>query len=92
MTGVTDSSAAPHHVTFGPLDDPAGRWPSWCTASRTPRTWRHLGPQLVADGYRVVAPWLPGYLDPGAGAVTVGTYVHRILELYRELGAMNGRC
>ncbi|MFN8225328.1 MAG: alpha/beta hydrolase [Mycobacterium sp.] len=84
---MTDSSAAPHHVAFGPLDDP--RRPLAVLVHGfpdTPHTWRHLGPQLVADGYRVVAPWLPGYLDPGAGAVTVGTYVHRILELYRELG------
>ena len=96
MTGVTDSSAAPHHVAFGPLDDP--RRPLAVLVHGfpdTPHTWRHLGPQLVADGYRVVAPWLPGYLDPGAGAVTVGTYVHRILELYPfpgTRGAMNGRC
>ena len=27
----------------------------------TPHTWRHLGPVLVERGYRVVAPWLPGY-------------------------------
>ena len=30
----------------------------------TPHTWRHLGPDLVARGYRVVAPWLPGYDAP----------------------------
>jgi len=27
----------------------------------TPHTWRHLGPDLVQCGYRVVAPWSPGY-------------------------------
>lgn len=27
----------------------------------TPATWRHLGPQLAAAGFRVVAPWLRGY-------------------------------
>ena len=27
----------------------------------TPYTWRHLGPDLAERGYRVVAPWLPGY-------------------------------
>lgn len=47
----------------------------------TPNTWRHLGPQLAAAGYRVVAPWLPGYSVPAAGPVSVGTYVRRILDV-----------
>ena len=34
-------------------------------AFRTRRyTWRHLGPHLARRGYRVVAPWLPGYDAP----------------------------
>lgn len=32
----------------------------------TPATWRHLGPALVAAGYRVAAPWLRGWW-PSAG-------------------------
>ena len=27
----------------------------------SPHTWRHLGPELAFDGWRVVAPWLRGY-------------------------------
>ena len=36
----------------------------------TPYTWRHLGPDLAERGYRVVAPWLPGYeaRPPGRSA------------------------
>jgi pimeloyl-ACP methyl ester carboxylesterase len=47
----------------------------------TPHTWRHLGPALVAAGYRVAAPWLPGYRAAAAGPVSVGTYVRHILEV-----------
>lgn len=38
----------------------------------TPATWRHLAPALVADGYRVAAPYLRGYAPtevPGDRAV-----------------------
>ncbi|WP_230987540.1 alpha/beta fold hydrolase [Mycolicibacter heraklionensis] len=45
----------------------------------TPHTWRHLGPVLAGAGYRVAAPWLPGYHSPAAGPVSVGTYVQHIL-------------
>lgn len=45
----------------------------------TPHTWRHLGPALAAAGYRVSAPWLPGYQEPLDRPVSVGTYVRRIL-------------
>lgn len=49
----------------------------------TPFTWRHLGPQLVAHGYRAVAPLLPGYGEPATG-VTVGTYVRVILQMHEQ--------
>ncbi|WP_371454703.1 alpha/beta fold hydrolase [Mycobacterium sp. GA-1841] len=45
----------------------------------TPHTWRHLGPVLADAGYRVSAPWLPGYQHPADGPVSVGTYVRRIV-------------
>lgn len=84
MTPVTSASEL---VTFGPLDDLSRPLAVLVHGfPDTPHTWRHLGPQLVADGYRVVAPWLPGYLGPADGPVTVGTYVQRILELHREFG------
>jgi pimeloyl-ACP methyl ester carboxylesterase len=47
----------------------------------TPYTWRHLGPQLADAGYRVAAPWLPGYDAPVAGSISVGTYVRHILDV-----------
>ncbi|MGV0050495.1 alpha/beta fold hydrolase [Mycobacterium colombiense] len=53
----------------------------------TPHTWRHLGPELVQHGYRVVAPWLPGYDGPVGKPVSVGTYARAILEVRREHGA-----
>jgi pimeloyl-ACP methyl ester carboxylesterase len=50
----------------------------------TPYTWRHLGPHLVERGFRVVAPWLPGYDEPVDANVSVGTYVRRVLDVHRE--------
>ena len=47
----------------------------------TPHTWRHLGPELAARGYRVVAPWLPGYDAPVGKPVGVGTYVRHVLDV-----------
>ena len=73
--------AGPAPVTFGAVDDAdkplavlVHGFPD------TPNTWRHLGPQLAAAGYRVVAPWLPGYAVPAAGPVSVGTYVRHIQD------------
>lgn len=53
----------------------------------TPHTWRHLGPELVQHGYRVVAPWLPGYDRPVGKPVSVGTYARAMLDVRREHGA-----
>jgi pimeloyl-ACP methyl ester carboxylesterase len=53
----------------------------------TPFTWRHLGPDLAGRGYRVIAPWLPGYDAPVRRPVSVGTYVRHVLEVARENGA-----
>ena len=47
----------------------------------TPHTWRHLGPELAASGYRVVAPWLPGYDAPVGTPISVGTYVRAMLDV-----------
>lgn len=47
----------------------------------TPHTWRHLGPRLAAHGYRVVAPWLPGYDTPVQTPISVGTYVRHVLDV-----------
>ena len=50
----------------------------------TPYTWRHLGPDLADRGYRVVAPWLPGYDAPVGKPVSVGTYVRHVLDVRAE--------
>jgi pimeloyl-ACP methyl ester carboxylesterase len=47
----------------------------------TPYTWRHLGPELAARGYRVVAPWLAGYDAPVGTPISVGTYVRHVLDV-----------
>jgi pimeloyl-ACP methyl ester carboxylesterase len=47
----------------------------------TPHTWRHLGPELVQHGYRVVAPWLPGYDSHVGKPISVGTYARAILDV-----------
>lgn len=51
----------------------------------TPHTWRHLGPELAAAGYRVAAPWLRGYQKPHPGPISAGTYVKDVLELRERL-------
>jgi pimeloyl-ACP methyl ester carboxylesterase len=53
----------------------------------TPNTWRHLGPDLAARGYRVVAPWLPGYDAAQSTPVSAGTYVRHILDVHRKYEA-----
>jgi len=53
----------------------------------TPHTWRHLGPVLADRGYRVAAPWLPGYEAPATGPISVGTYVRQIRAMRRALKA-----
>lgn len=75
-------SSGPAGPTFGAIDDESlplavlvHGFPD------TPHTWRHLGPQMAEHGYRVVAPWLPGYAAPASHPVSVGTYVRHILEV-----------
>jgi pimeloyl-ACP methyl ester carboxylesterase len=53
----------------------------------TPNTWRHLGLDLALCGYRVVAPWLPGYDAAMSTPVSAGTYVRHILDVHRKFGA-----
>lgn len=77
--------ARPQALTFGDIEDTAiplavlvHGFPD------TPHTWRHLGPVLAERGYRVVAPWLPGYDAPVGKNVSVGTYVRHVLDIRRE--------
>jgi pimeloyl-ACP methyl ester carboxylesterase len=53
-------------------------------------TWRHLGPALAAEGYRVVAPFSRGYAPtaiPDDGDYHVGALMYDALALHRHLGA-----
>ena len=78
----------PQSITFGDVADTAlplavlvHGFPD------TPYTWRHLGPVLADSGYRVVAPWLPGYDAPLDKNVSVGTYVRHVLDIHHEYAA-----
>jgi pimeloyl-ACP methyl ester carboxylesterase len=78
----------PHALTFGDIGDTARPLAVLVHGfPDTPYTWRHLGPVLAARGYRVVAPWLPGY-DAFVGKnISVGTYVRHVLDARREYDA-----
>jgi pimeloyl-ACP methyl ester carboxylesterase len=79
--------AQPQPLTFGDIDNHARPLAIAVHGfPDTPYTWRHLGPALAEAGYRVVAPWLPGYDAPAAGPISVGTYVrhiHAVRQAYR---------
>jgi pimeloyl-ACP methyl ester carboxylesterase len=75
---------SPQTLTFGAIEDTslplavlAHGFPD------TPFTWRHLGPDLAGRGYRVVAPWLPGYDAPTEAPISAGTYVRHLLDVRR---------
>jgi pimeloyl-ACP methyl ester carboxylesterase len=78
---------SPQTLTFGAIEDAslplavlAHGFPD------TPFTWRHLGPELAGRGYRVVAPWLPGYDAPTDQPISVGTYVRHLLDVRQTYG------
>jgi pimeloyl-ACP methyl ester carboxylesterase len=52
-------------------------------------TWRHLGPSLAAQGYRVVAPFTRGYAPtaiPDDGDYHIGALMYDAIALHRYLG------
>lgn len=74
-------------LTWGPADGPLAvllhGFPD------TAHTWRHLGPALAAEGWRVVAPFLRGYAPsevPADGRGDVAALISDVLGLHRELG------
>ncbi|RNL65320.1 alpha/beta hydrolase [Nocardioides marmoriginsengisoli] len=74
-------------LTWGPADGPLALllhgFPD------TARTWRHLGPDLAADGWRVVAPYLRGYAPsdvPADGRGDVAALISDVLGLHAALG------
>lgn len=55
----------------------------------TAHTWRHLGPRLAAEGYRVVAPFTRGYGPSGFpvdGSYHVAALVSDAIGVHRLLG------
>lgn len=74
-------------LTFGDIDDHSRPLAVLVHGfPDTPYTWRYAGPQLADHGYRVVAPWLPGYTGSLAAPISVGTYVRAILQVRRDFG------
>jgi pimeloyl-ACP methyl ester carboxylesterase len=74
-------------LTFGDLDDDSKPLAVLLHGfPDTPHTWRFLGPALADAGYRVIAPWLPGYCEPATGPVSVGTYVRHALTVRDDYG------
>lgn len=74
-------------LTWGPADGPLAvllhGFPD------TAHTWRHLGPALAEDGWRVVAPFLRGYAPsavPADGSGHIAALVSDILGIHRALG------
>lgn len=52
-------------------------------------TWRHLGPNLAEQGFRVIAPWLRGYAPttvPPSGNYRMGTLAADFTALTDHLG------
>lgn len=74
-------------LTWGPDDGPLAvllhGFPD------TAHTWRHLGPRLAADGWRVVAPFSRGYAPTGLapdGSYHVPALAHDAIALHAALG------
>lgn len=56
----------------------------------TAHSWRHLGPKLAAEGYRVIAPFTRGYAPSSLatdGDYNVGALMYDAIEIHRALGA-----
>lgn len=74
-------------LTWGPLDGPLALllhgFPD------TAHTWRHLGPALAADGWRVVAPFTRGYAPsevPADNRYDVGALMADAVAIHEHLG------
>ncbi|WP_322937801.1 alpha/beta fold hydrolase [Nocardioides bizhenqiangii] len=76
-------------LTWGPATDPAAPLALLLHGfPDTAHTWRHLGPELAAAGYRVVAPFTRGYGQsgfPADGSYHVPALMSDALELHAAL-------
>ncbi|WP_183095569.1 alpha/beta fold hydrolase [Nocardioides stalactiti] len=77
-------------LTWGPVDDQTVPLAVLLHGfPDTANTWRHLGPELAAAGYRVVAPFTRGYGPsgfPADGSYHVPALMSDVLELHKALG------
>lgn len=77
-------------LVWGAVDDPARPLAVLLHGfPDTAHTWRHLAPALVADGYRVVAPFTRGYAPSGLpddGSYHVPALMDDALGLHRAFG------
>ncbi|WP_375234385.1 alpha/beta fold hydrolase [Mycobacteroides sp. CBMA 326] len=74
-------------LTWGPQDGPLAICGHGFPDSA--HTWRLLGPQLAADGWRVVAPFTRGYAPseiPADGEYGLGALMQDILDIHALLG------
>ena len=76
-------------LAWGPVSDPAAPLAVLLHGfPDTAHTWRHLGPELAAAGYRVVAPFTRGYGPdgiPADGSYHVPALMSDVLELHAAL-------
>ena len=76
-------------LTWGPISDPSAPLAVLLHGfPDTAHTWRHLGPELAAVGYRVVAPFTRGYGPDGIPAdrsYHVPALMSDVLELHAAL-------
>ena len=76
-------------LAWGPVADPAAPLAILLHGfPDTAHTWRHLGPALAAEGYRVVAPFTRGYAPsdlPADGSYHVPALMSDVLELHAAL-------
>ena len=76
-------------LTWGPSTDPAAPLAVLLHGfPDTAHTWRHLGPELAAGGYRVVAPFTRGYAPTGQpvdGSYHLPALMSDVLELHAAL-------
>lgn len=77
-------------LTWGPVDDTDAPLAVLLHGfPDTAHTWRHLGPVLAGEGYRVVAPFTRGYGPtglPADGSYHVPALMSDVLELHAALG------
>ncbi|MBV6754903.1 alpha/beta fold hydrolase [Rhodococcus opacus] len=75
-------------LAWGPEDGPLALLLHGFPDSAT--TWRHLGPLLAAQGWRVVAPYNRGYAPsdvPADGSYQLGALIGDVADIHDALGA-----